>query len=388
MHEYQLSGRVFEIGSAGEDVFRKEHKPGFKVTSNSIVEKLGDYLDLEPQTVKSIKTNRRRAFLEKLIIAISCGLLLALCVFYFQITEDGRKVAYFVAAATGVVLCFIVYSLVMTIALKSTLSSNGFKAPFKLKQYQKALQAVSIGAGIRTPGLVVVDIPTVNSVPYFRGGKPTVGITREAVDMQFDDHTLEAIMAHQVSHFIIGDALKTNSYWFFHYLPFAVMAMLVTSIMLTVVLGVKDLTSGQKTLYMLSILFSFTWGITFGGFILKKLDYISRFDDVLADSVAVHITKNPEALRKAIIRLCVLGDKSPVQPKIDDVNNNLFIPPHNPGSVPDHDLVRSFIFNQLEMGLGYKEDVYLSEEKGEIIRRVRNLETIEIGHKPSGENSM
>lgn len=352
------------------------------------MEKLADYLDLEPQIVRSIKKNRRRALLEKLIITVSCGLVLALCWFYFQITEDSLKAAGYATAALCVFWGFLAFSLIATASLNSSLSISEYQAPFRLKPFKEALRAVSIGAGLKIPQLRVVDIPTINSVPFVKKGKPAVGITREALLAPFNDHTLEAIMAHQVSHFIVGDALKIGSYWYFHYLPFAVIAFLLTSVLLTFVLGVKELTPGIQVLYILSIVVVIAWGITFGGFILKKLDYISRFDDVLADSIAVHITKNPEALREAIVDLCALADESGTQPKIDDVNNNLFIPPHNPGSESYHDVVRSFIFSQLAMGVGYKEELYLEAEKSEIIRRVRNLETIEIGHELPSEDDI
>jgi len=199
-----------------------------------------------------------------------------------------------------------------------------------LQRFQDSLQAVSIGSGIPTPTLAVLNCPTANAVAFREKGTMTVGITRELLEAGLSAHEAEAVMAHEVSHIVSGDDLRSPNAAF--YLGGAIYVFLTVVLCIGFAFTVKDPTAFFITSTLLLPLLALISAplslyLMMRPYSISALNPVYFHNDVFADSIAAKLTGNPKALTGAIVSLTGLMNSSMEMPKQKSVFTQLFIGP-------------------------------------------------------------
>jgi Zn-dependent protease with chaperone function len=178
-------------------------------------------LDLEPQVLESIQRSRRKRYVERALVIIPVSLALAAIVALMIFSFKGNELV--IAVAALIVAIGAVMGLVLAVQRnyrKFTLQANIGPQPSR-ELFADKLDSVSIGVGIPTPELVVLQLPTINAVAFQKSGRPVVGVTESAASGQVSGRTAEAMMAHEVAHVLIGDMLRPMNAWSLRAIAFA-----------------------------------------------------------------------------------------------------------------------------------------------------------------------
>jgi Zn-dependent protease with chaperone function len=338
-------------------------------------------MNLEPQVLESIDRNRRKVLYEELLVLTPVVLIIAAVVFLIMFAfKRNVGIAAIVMLAIAIAIALILTYSVGKSFKRFVKPAEEFK-PVSLELFQEQLDAVSIGAGIETPELVVLDVPSINSVAFTRRGKPAVGVTKRAVEHPFSKEEAEAIMAHEVAHILINDILKPLDAWHLKTLPFILLAALALLAIPVVWIAASSHSRISTAMVVLSIIF-FIWVGTISDFIIRRLDIARRHNDFLADSIAAKLTSNPGALRQAIRHLDAILDHAIELPLDNYSSRHLFICPHN---LTKHQKANMSLRDAMFMyGTSEKTtDELLDREKEAIGWRIRNLDAIENGHWPA-----
>ncbi|MFH1148932.1 MAG: M48 family metalloprotease [Actinomycetota bacterium] len=256
--------------------------------------------------------------------------------------------------------------------------------PAGLEVFRDALEGVSLAVGAEVPPVSALDLPTVNSISLLSGGKPSVGVTADALAAALPARHAEAMMAHELAHVVLEDVVVGSSW--------GRVALMFLILEATVLLP----------FVLLALAFGFgTWIYPcMGAWMLFTLALVGllgprmyRQNDLLADSIAAKITGDPEALKDAIIEARGIFNASAepfpplsrykellfvyeVRPEVDykalsEWNNE-------PGDVPpDPEEVES------ELRWVRKRGAF---PRVSIDRRIENLEAIERGSWPQFEH--
>ena len=338
-------------------------------------------MDLEPQVQESINRNRRKVLFEELLVLVPVALIITatvyLIIFAFK-RHLGIAAIIMLVIATATAL--ILMNSIGKPFKRFVKPAEEFK-PVSLNLFQEQLEAVSIGAGIETPQLVVIDVPTVNSVAFMKRGKPAVGVTKKAVEQHFSKEEAEAMMAHEVAHILINDTLMPLDAWHLKTLPFISLAVLASLTVLTFWIGASSHSRINTAIVVPGFIF-IIWVGTISDFMVRRLDIARRHDDFLADSIAAKLSSNPEALGQAITHLDALLDHAIELPLDNYCSRHLFICPHN---LTKRQKAYMSLRDTMFM-YGTSEETtaeLLKREKEAINRRIENLGAITQGHWPA-----
>ena len=201
--------------------------------------------------------------------------------------------------------------------------------PTSLLKFQEALDGVGIAAGIQAPVLVVLDDPAPNAMAFADSeGTPYIGVTKGLLEADISVGEANAVMAHEVAHLIIGENVRPPSLWGIEFLPsvllvvFGVLAF-ISIVLLKVELSVILIAWSTTILVFLSLILI----QRSEGFILKQLDLAHHHDDILADSIAAYVSRDPQALVNVISKLDALMKENPRVPGGAILSRYLFITP-------------------------------------------------------------
>lgn len=338
-------------------------------------------MEFEPQVLESIGYFKRRAVLERAAVLVVFALASAGCiVLLVLLLTKGRGLPFLLILAAAIAVGALYTALVR-------MSFNRFTSPVRVKEtvtleaLRDELEAVSIGAGITTPALVVLDLPTMNTVAFHRRGKYSVGVTDDLVEAPVHAPKAEALMAHEVAHILTGDVLAPRHLWRFEVLPFVGLVML--GVLGAGVIILLDNSADWMAAVVLPYLVFLIWSGIILGFVLRRLDRARRHDDLMADSIAVKMTSDPFALAGAIQDLDEAYDRAAREPPDNYCSRHLFICPHDFKRHLDEEASTSTIqINDPEL-VGIDEKSRLDSERANIGKRLRNLEAIEQGHWPA-----
>lgn len=250
-----------------------------------------------------------------------------------------------------------------------------------LQRFQDSLHAVSIGSGIPTPALAVLNCPTANAVAFRKKGTVAIGVTRELLEAGLSAHEVEAVMAHEVSHIVSGDELRSPNAAFC--LGGAIYVVITVVLCLFFAFTVKDPTAFFTVSTLLLPLLALasaplSLNLMMRPYSISKLNPVYFHNDIFADSVAVKLTGNPGALTGAIVRLTGLMNSSLEMPKQKSAFTQLFIGPlkrwildmpHSKWQV-SRDEYRAFREDEM--------DSFISWENRLLEARLRNLNMIEM----------
>ncbi|MFH1149658.1 MAG: M48 family metalloprotease [Actinomycetota bacterium] len=172
-------------------------------------------------------------------------------------------------------------------------------------KFENALDAASIAAGTTAPRLVfLVDDRRANAMAYTdRDGEPTVGVTTGMLKAGLPVDEATAVMAHELAHHQLG--LNVNAP---HLLQpeFVPNLLLVLYIFIPVSLFFIDMDGWAKA--MLAVIYVMILvglvGLRFSSaYNMRLADLLYFHGDMLADSVAVKLIRDPDSLRRAIERV-------------------------------------------------------------------------------------
>jgi Zn-dependent protease with chaperone function len=309
---------------------------------------------LEPLVIASIKRYRRHALVLRLAAAVPlmAGVVIALAICLAKLSGDSTIPES--SAGSWVVLGVITVALFFMFILLGKEKVPVVQSPqgLTLDTFENALEGVSMAVGLEPPRLLVLDLPTANSISFFYNNKPAVGVTIEALQASLPRPIAEAMMAHEIAHVLLGDVVagQNKRRWRLIGLSFTG-AMVLPFFCLALAFGFG------VWLYLglfgwIAFTFLTTWVL--GRLVLSQ-------NDLLADSVAAKITNDPGSLKEAVRLLgrMFLSDEKTFDPG---------------GPYP----TLFFVYeNRLQGDLPEMPDI--SPE------RIANLEAIERGHWPAFE---
>ncbi len=167
----------------------------------------------EPQVVASINRYRHRALALRLAVAavLMAGVIAALAAYLSVPSKGGSSSAP--EAQHWVALALIAFMLALLVLFIRPEKIPVVPPPYRVSPavFRNALDGVSLALGLDPPRLMVLDIPTVNSISLFHAGRPAVGVTVEALDAGLSRSTVEAMMAHELSHVLLGDVVAGSN---------------------------------------------------------------------------------------------------------------------------------------------------------------------------------
>lgn len=163
-------------------------------------------MEYDPQVLRSISEHRRRVRVDQGLVLLPVVLALTVLVLLMVFVREVTVIGSVALATTAIVLVVLTHNLNKSYRRFITPASKYRNVSGDV--FSEQLEAVSIGAGIPVPDMVVLDLPTVNAVTFLRDGEPAVSVTSKAVSKPFSRLEAEAIMAHQVAHITTGDILK------------------------------------------------------------------------------------------------------------------------------------------------------------------------------------
>ncbi len=207
--------------------------------------------------------------------------------------------------------------------------------PTALDKFTEALEGAAIGAGVEAPALCVLEDPDANAIAFEdeRGGWG-VGVTAGLLESDISVGEANGIMAHELSHLVIGENVSAPSIADVEFQPSLLLVAFGTLAAVSVLASppaiflyvVVEVASVAAIVVMLMII------CRSEGFILKLLNLAYQHDDIMADSLAVKITGDPAALQSAIRKVDALARESGRVPGGTILAKYLFVtPPTSPG---------------------------------------------------------
>jgi len=192
-----------------------------------------------------------------------------------------------------------------------TLQTNDYdKAGYMV--YEDAAGSASIAAGVQQPGIAIFDDTAANAAAFVdRLGNRMIGVTKGLLVAGLSVGEATGVMAHEVAHLIIGDNVKPPEMFDAEFLP----SLLI--ILYGVLAALAVLTAPRNDGYL--VLVTIVVAVIFlvlvliqrsKRFLVKLLDLAFAHDDILADSVAADLTRDPDALVSAIKKVSALATKS------------------------------------------------------------------------------
>ncbi|MDD5747722.1 MAG: M48 family metalloprotease [Actinomycetota bacterium] len=171
-------------------------------------------------------------------------------------------------------------------------------------KFENALESVSIAAGRERPQSTVIEDPAANAFAYrLKMQDPVVVVTSGLLENNIPVDEANAIMAHELAHILIGENISAPKATDVEYMPgILLIAFVVTSLIAIVV------AQSSEVFMLVSIVsVSFFCALVIlqksRRFIVKVLDLSYMHNDELADSVAIKLTRDPDALAGAITRI-------------------------------------------------------------------------------------
>ena len=261
-------------------------------------------MELEPEIVERIKRYKRGNLIARLIglapVLFEDAAFLTLVVVWTA-TRTGSLVLMSTGGSRGPLWLWLLFVILSLLVLVFMLVTWTDKMTFRRAEgnesflrFQSALEGLSIAAGIGQPSLLVVDAPTVNSLAIRSGKVHSVAITAPALEAGLSRQEAEAMMAHEVSHVLIGDGYRRATFRFRGATVLAFFAMVILPFVLV---------SFLIGFYWWIALALLAWTIAALTWSARTTRRFFRNDDQLADAIAVRLTSDPASLIETIKKL-------------------------------------------------------------------------------------
>jgi len=307
-------------------------------------------MNLEPAVERSIKHNRRRLALHRARAVIPLIVIIAATVALVvwtrmalssqkvpSIQPDSSARAVLIAMFFGRLLpvfamMYASVSRMMSPAREQfkdlTTKARRFDET-KLAGFQSDLKSVGIGMGVEVPTVEVVAVPTPTAFAFRERGVDRIAVTPALLDAGLSQSEREAVMAHELAHVVDGNALLEPSVFRGVVGVFFIAAPLLVA--LTGVLPGLSL-AGMAVLVLIPLLLLLLgWPLAIWllvrPYTLETTRELDHYSDVLADSIAVKVTGNPDAMKSSITRLKEMTEAAPQMPSESIAFGHMFIGP-------------------------------------------------------------
>lgn len=202
----------------------------------------------------------------------------------------------------GAILTGIIVSIYIKVAMskqqKILAESQGYVLVEDGEQYPELyniVQELSIAGQIPTPRIYISSDPIPNAFAFgFTPDNAYVGVTKGLLE-QLNREELSAVMAHEIAHIANYDTrLKT-------------MALLLGSVLMILMrmafnsrvsVDDRDSKGSNSAIVIVGLVFALASGVVY--LLRQKL---SRNREYLADATAVDLTRNPEGLKSALLKI-------------------------------------------------------------------------------------
>jgi Zn-dependent protease with chaperone function len=315
-------------------------------------------MGFDPKILESIEKYRRRSRRDRLLlmtpfavaVLFSLAMLLLTVLAREQILEVFRLSASDqVYLQTRTVLFVKLFAGLLTVILVAGFGYNFYAAvryaqarfelfisdrllqwePTELDKFIEALEGASIGAGVRAPTLVVLDDPAANALAFETAeGAQGVGVTAGLLKADVSVSEVNGIIAHELSHLVIGENVSAPTLTDVEFQPSLLLVLFGTFVVASL------LVSPASLLYVIveivcavAILVALMLIYRSETFIMKLLNFSYLHDDILADSLAVLITRDPAALKSAISKVEALARECGRVPGGTILSKYLFVTP-------------------------------------------------------------
>jgi hypothetical protein len=276
-------------------------------------------MGLEPQVIERIKEEkgkaRRHRALIKVPLQVGISACVVLVILRFTVwSGPGRVLDTANNVLLGVVIFIFAVSLLLFIVwflhmrryagrIANRMSyPQEYGGGLALKTFRDALDAVAIGAGERPPGLLVVKIPTVNSVPVRKDDRLYIAVSEEALRESPSFSEAEAMMAFSLSRIMLGHVWNAPVIFRSGLVPFFLLGILCFAVVMTLLVFLP----GEANYLMIAFLaaFAIIWLLgPVGRYLFRHGDVARAHTDALTDSIAVKITGDPASLKSLIEKL-------------------------------------------------------------------------------------
>lgn len=306
-------------------------------------------MNLEPQVIRKIRSERRKAFFQRMLIRVPLLAAIVACIALIvlkltgiiAIGEKGFTTINLVfLGALGAL--FLVLLVLFALFVRRIVRDNrrivgkitgtreyGDDLPGRI--FKDSLTAVAIGAGVEPPGLLVVDIPTVNALPISRDHRTYIGVTGEAIEANLPYREAEAMMSHTLSKAMLGLAWNAPVFLSSGLVPFFLLGFLAVVAVATLIIMMpgKGNFIGILVIGVYVILIALR---PLGRLVFRRSDRARCHWSALADSIAVKITGDPVTLKTLIERLADGMREVEITRDLIVVSRYLFVSPQGVSS--------------------------------------------------------
>lgn len=266
-------------------------------------------MGFEPELLERIKFHKRSVLLKEIttVLPLVFGVGISVAIIVVAMQQDRfwlytmlRNVSETAAKATVAGIFALVGIITLgTLVMKLRRERHPFNPAAiydesELAGFRSALEGVAVAAGASAPQLLVLDLPTANSIAFNLRGEPAIGVTAEALGAGLDPGKKEAMMAHAMAQIALGDYFLASSSARFE----AIARGLAVLFFLLAVLAVVVVNPVLLVLLLADVLiFSLITALLR---IRKRSGEVQAHNAIIADSLAVKMTMNPAAMREAI----------------------------------------------------------------------------------------
>ena len=194
-------------------------------------------MNLEPEIVERVKRYKRGNILARLVVLAPIlfeDVAFLTLVTVWTATRTGSLVRMSTGGTRGPFWLWLLFLILTVLVFLVLLFGWSDKLTFKradeheaFQRFQSGLEGLSIAAGIEQPRLHVLDAPTVNSLAIRSGKVHSVAITAPTLEAGLSRQEVEAMMAHEVAHVMIGDGFARATFRLRALTGLALFAMLI-----------------------------------------------------------------------------------------------------------------------------------------------------------------
>lgn len=359
-------------------------------------------MGLEPQIIEKLKRTKRRARWQVIVTRVppligitACVVMLVLRFTAFESSLEPPGTANWVLlGVTG--FLFLVSLLLFALwfsklrrrgkeLVAETTGGGGDIGPSAYVMFRDALDSVSIGAGVPAPGMLISRLPTVNSLPVHRGGKPHVAFTKEALEAGLSFGEAEAMASQSLAKLMMGRIWEAPAIFKSGLMPFFLLGVFLFLGTMTLLACLPDKADYLVIVAVFGLAIIASLG-RLGNFLFYHGDSARCHNDALADSVAVKITGDPSTMRSLIEELAESTRQTDFTLNLQYASRYLFVCP--PGAVMDERLDDIASYRELKQVNRVPPRVLaktLDYAKRSLEVRLENLAAIERGHWPTLE---
>ena len=282
-------------------------------------------MQLEPVVLERISEERRRRSRQRFVfilpvLASVLGIVIAIgAVFYARsyAPKSMQNVGVYVFLASFYFVFMLVLYTVGPIRVREKPQFlEAFAKPEpgdSVGGFGSALENVSSRLGVTPPEMMLLALPRTGTASVKLSGKDYVAVAKEVLSAGFSLEEREALMAHELAHIQLDQAVRRPAFWRLDKLTmlsweiggvFALDA--VFALLLVGIVGKTHQAPAYAAAAAIVVL-SVVVPILIWRLLRNRLTMMSGHDDILADSIACKITSDPEALARSLKKLRSLG---------------------------------------------------------------------------------